>query len=159
MPWAVQMCLLKAPRCLRVLRSHSQCHRLPAAADALSRFPPPRQVREWIGGIGVENMGKRLVNSKEGKVEFDKPSMPLSTLMHYGELRQTGGPQWMRAEGQCGAFGSSKPLLMSLAPTLLPACGQAAYDRQRHAELLASTPCEPTLPFPCPPPAPRQPAG
>ena len=44
------------------------------------------QVREWIGGIGVENMGKRLVNSKEGKVEFDKPSMPLATLMHYGNL-------------------------------------------------------------------------
>lgn len=33
------------------------------------------QVREWISGVGVENIGKRLVNSREGKVEFEKPSV------------------------------------------------------------------------------------
>jgi hypothetical protein len=26
------------------------------------------QVREFISGIGVENIGKRLINSREGKV-------------------------------------------------------------------------------------------
>ena len=38
-------------------------------------------MRDWLGGIGVENMGKRLVNSKEGRVEFDKPAMSLPILM------------------------------------------------------------------------------
>ncbi len=62
---------------------------------------PAPQVREWIGGIGVENMGKRLVNSKEGKVEFDKPAMPLATLMHYGECEQTAlvGRRWLVGTG------------------------------------------------------------
>ena len=43
------------------------------------------QVREFISGIGVENIGKRLVNSREGKVDFEKPSMSMATLMKYGE--------------------------------------------------------------------------
>jgi hypothetical protein len=43
------------------------------------------QVHEWITSMGVENIGKRLLNSKEGKVTFDKPSMDLNTLMKYGE--------------------------------------------------------------------------
>ena len=30
---------------------------------------------------GVENLGKRLVNSKEGKVEFERPSMNVETLL------------------------------------------------------------------------------
>jgi hypothetical protein len=30
--------------------------------------PTVAQVREFVTSIGVENMGKRLVNSKEGKV-------------------------------------------------------------------------------------------
>ena len=47
-------------------------------------------MREWITNIGVENMGKRLINSKEGKVEFDKPSMPLATLMKVGGLFGSG---------------------------------------------------------------------
>ena len=42
----------------------------------------------------MENIGKRLVNSKEGKVEFDKPSMPLATLMHYGEQAGVERPSW-----------------------------------------------------------------
>ena len=35
---------------------------------------------------GIENVGKRLVNSKEGKVEFDKPAMTLERLVEYGNL-------------------------------------------------------------------------
>ena len=27
-------------------------------------------VREFVGSIGIENIGKRLINSAEGKVEF-----------------------------------------------------------------------------------------
>ena len=42
------------------------------------------QVHEWIMSTGVENIGKRLVNSREGKVEFEKPVMALGTLMKYG---------------------------------------------------------------------------
>ena len=41
--------------------------------------PPPcaAQVREFVGQLGVENLSKRLVNSREGKVVFDKPRMSL----------------------------------------------------------------------------------
>ena len=35
--------------------------------------------------IGVENMGKRLINSKDGAVKFEKPAMRLDILMHYGQ--------------------------------------------------------------------------
>jgi hypothetical protein len=49
-------------------------------------------VREWIQATGVDNIGKRLVNSREGRVEFDKPAMPLSTLMHYGEAAAPAPP-------------------------------------------------------------------
>ena len=41
-------------------------------------------VREFVETIGIENIGKRLINSAEGKVEFAKPSMTLDTLLEYG---------------------------------------------------------------------------
>ncbi len=44
------------------------------------------QVRDFVQNIGMENMGKRLINSREGKVEFEKPAMNLSTLMKYGQM-------------------------------------------------------------------------
>ncbi len=44
------------------------------------------QVRDFVKGMGIENIGKRLVNSREGKVEFDKPNMNLESLMRYGKL-------------------------------------------------------------------------
>ncbi|WIA43880.1 hypothetical protein OEZ86_010292 [Tetradesmus obliquus] len=43
------------------------------------------KVREFISGIGVENIGKRLINSREGKVNFEKPAMPLDILIKYGK--------------------------------------------------------------------------
>jgi hypothetical protein len=43
------------------------------------------QVREFVNQIGHENLNKRLVNSKEGKVKFEKPNMSLDVLMHYGK--------------------------------------------------------------------------
>ncbi|KAK9845607.1 hypothetical protein WJX84_006701, partial [Apatococcus fuscideae] len=39
------------------------------------------KVREFVLGMGIENIGKRLVNSREGKVEFEKPQMSLEALM------------------------------------------------------------------------------
>lgn len=39
------------------------------------------QVREFVKDTGIENLGKRLVNSKEGKVEFERPSMNVDTLL------------------------------------------------------------------------------
>lgn len=51
--------------------------------------PPPRpahaQVREFVEQIGHENLNKRLVNSREGKVKFEKPNMSLEVLMSYGK--------------------------------------------------------------------------
>jgi hypothetical protein len=43
------------------------------------------KVREFISGVGVENIGKRLINSREGKVQFEKPSMDIETLIKYGQ--------------------------------------------------------------------------
>ncbi|KAF8061070.1 Ribulose bisphosphate carboxylase/oxygenase activase [Scenedesmus sp. PABB004] len=43
------------------------------------------KVREFITGIGFENIGKRLINSKAGKVDFEKPNMPLEILIRYGK--------------------------------------------------------------------------
>jgi SpoVK/Ycf46/Vps4 family AAA+-type ATPase len=43
------------------------------------------KVREWIGKTGIENIGMKLVNSREA-VEFEKPAMSLATLMKYGNL-------------------------------------------------------------------------
>merc|ERR1711885_59358 len=43
------------------------------------------KVREFVNDIGVEGIGKRLVNSREGKVVFEKPSIDLETLCSYGD--------------------------------------------------------------------------
>eukprot|EP00928_Gymnodinium_smaydae_P012124 TRINITY_DN14410_c0_g1_i3.p1 TRINITY_DN14410_c0_g1~~TRINITY_DN14410_c0_g1_i3.p1 ORF type:complete len:430 (+),score=34.12 TRINITY_DN14410_c0_g1_i3:179-1468(+) len=44
------------------------------------------EVRNWISGIGVNSIGKRLVNSKEGPPVFDQPEMTLEKLLHYGNM-------------------------------------------------------------------------
>ena len=43
------------------------------------------KVRDFVNDIGVENVGKRLVNSREGKVVFDAPEINLETLISYGD--------------------------------------------------------------------------
>jgi len=43
-------------------------------------------VRAFIGEIGVEALGKRLINSREGAVTFQKPHMDVQTLLNYGKL-------------------------------------------------------------------------
>jgi len=44
------------------------------------------EVRKWIAGTGVENIGKKLVNSKDGPPTFEKPTMTIDTLMQYGHM-------------------------------------------------------------------------
>ena len=44
------------------------------------------EVRKWISSIGVENIGKRLVNSKEGPPTFEQPKMSLEKLLEYGKM-------------------------------------------------------------------------
>jgi hypothetical protein len=50
-----------------------------------SPLHPSQQVREFVESIGHENLNKRLVNSKEGKVVFEKPKMGIEILMAYGK--------------------------------------------------------------------------
>jgi hypothetical protein len=44
------------------------------------------EVRKWVGEIGVENISKRLVNSKEGPPTFEQPRMTIEKLMEYGHM-------------------------------------------------------------------------
>jgi hypothetical protein len=44
------------------------------------------EVRKWISGVGVETIGKKLVNSKEGPPTFEQPAMTLEKLLEYGNL-------------------------------------------------------------------------
>merc|ERR1712157_92041 len=43
-------------------------------------------VRGFIVDTGLEDLGKRLVNSREGPPKFEKPSMDVDTLLKYGNL-------------------------------------------------------------------------
>ena len=43
-------------------------------------------VRNWVGDVGIENMGKKLVNARGGPPQLDRPSMPLQTLLQYGPM-------------------------------------------------------------------------
>jgi hypothetical protein len=76
------------------------------------------KVREFIANTGVENIGTRLVNSREGKVEFEKPAMSLATLMKYGNLiveeqenvrRVQLADEYMTGAALAGSGGSSLP--------------------------------------------------
>ncbi|MCL7043500.1 hypothetical protein MKW94_000354, partial [Papaver nudicaule] len=44
------------------------------------------EVRKWIRGIGVEGIGKKLVNSKEGPPTFEQPKMTTEKLLEYGQM-------------------------------------------------------------------------
>ena len=43
-------------------------------------------MRKWIVEIGIEKVGKRLVNSREGPPTFEQPKMTLEKLMEYGNM-------------------------------------------------------------------------
>ncbi|KAL0020818.1 hypothetical protein WJX79_011116 [Trebouxia sp. C0005] len=42
------------------------------------------KVRDFVKNIGMENIGSRLINSKDGRVEFEKPDMTVDALIEYG---------------------------------------------------------------------------
>eukprot|EP00232_Nephroselmis_pyriformis_P002901 CAMPEP_0182907698 /NCGR_PEP_ID=MMETSP0034_2-20130328/34670_1 /TAXON_ID=156128 /ORGANISM="Nephroselmis pyriformis, Strain CCMP717" /LENGTH=397 /DNA_ID=CAMNT_0025043701 /DNA_START=33 /DNA_END=1226 /DNA_ORIENTATION=+ len=42
------------------------------------------EVRNFVAEIGAENLGSRLVNSREGAVQFTPPRMDIGTLLAYG---------------------------------------------------------------------------
>ena len=44
------------------------------------------QIRKFIVDTGIENLGKRLINSKQGAVNFEKPQMSVDTLLKYGRM-------------------------------------------------------------------------
>jgi hypothetical protein len=76
------------------------------------------KVREFVASIGIENIGKRLINSREGKVEFEKPKMGLVTLMKYGNAlvgeqenvkRVQLADEYMSGASLAGTGGSSLP--------------------------------------------------
>ena len=43
-------------------------------------------VRKFIKEIGMDALGKRMLNSKEGPIVFPKPEMTLQTLLVYGRM-------------------------------------------------------------------------
>lgn len=44
------------------------------------------EVRKWISGVGIDGIGKKLVNSKEGPPTFEQPKMSLNKLLEYGYM-------------------------------------------------------------------------
>eukprot|EP01018_Ginkgo_biloba_P018305 Gb_24107 [translate_table: standard] len=44
------------------------------------------EVRKWIVEVGIENVGKKLINSKEGPPTFKKPVMTVEKLLEYGYM-------------------------------------------------------------------------
>ncbi|KAL8171569.1 hypothetical protein V2J09_023373 [Rumex salicifolius] len=44
------------------------------------------EVRKWVVETGIEKVGKRLVNSKDGPVSFEQPKMTLEKLLEYGNM-------------------------------------------------------------------------
>ncbi|XP_027940699.1 ribulose bisphosphate carboxylase/oxygenase activase, chloroplastic-like [Vigna unguiculata] len=44
------------------------------------------EVRKWVSNVGVEGIGKKLVNSKEGPPTFEQPKMTLNKLLEYGNM-------------------------------------------------------------------------
>ena len=43
-------------------------------------------MRKWISGVGVDGIGKKLVNSKDGPPTFEQPKMTLEKLLTYGNM-------------------------------------------------------------------------
>ncbi|XVF83725.1 hypothetical protein PTKIN_Ptkin16aG0514900 [Pterospermum kingtungense] len=44
------------------------------------------EVRKWIGDVGVQTIGKKLVNSREGPPTFEQPKMTIEKLLEYGQM-------------------------------------------------------------------------
>nr|GEY97533.1 ribulose bisphosphate carboxylase/oxygenase activase, chloroplastic-like [Tanacetum cinerariifolium] len=44
------------------------------------------EVRKWIGEVGVNGIGKKLVNSRDGPPTFEQPKMTIEKLLEYGNM-------------------------------------------------------------------------
>ncbi|GJX83998.1 ribulose bisphosphate carboxylase/oxygenase activase, chloroplastic-like protein [Tanacetum coccineum] len=44
------------------------------------------EVRKWIGEVGVDGIGKKLVNSRDGPPTFEQPKMTIEKLLEYGNM-------------------------------------------------------------------------
>ena len=44
------------------------------------------EVGKWISSVGVNSIGKKLMNSKEGPPTFEQPKMTIAKLMEYGNM-------------------------------------------------------------------------
>lgn len=44
------------------------------------------EVRKWISGVGVDMIGKKLVNSIEGPPTFEQPKITIEMLLEYGNM-------------------------------------------------------------------------
>uniref|UniRef100_A0A061R4B9 Ribulose bisphosphate carboxylase/oxygenase activase, chloroplastic n=1 Tax=Tetraselmis sp. GSL018 TaxID=582737 RepID=A0A061R4B9_9CHLO len=75
-------------------------------------------IRAFLKDVGFENMGRRLINSKEGKVQLPMPAMSLDTLLSYGDAlveeqenvkRVQLADAYLDGAELAGATGSSMP--------------------------------------------------
>ena len=76
------------------------------------------KVREFVKELGVENLGKRLINNAKGKVEFERPQMDLRILLEYGHAlvqeqenvkRVQLAEEYLSGAALAGSSGSSLP--------------------------------------------------
>lgn len=64
----------------------SLCHGFADFFGALRARVYDDEVRKWISGVGVDGVGKKLVNSKEGPPTFEQPKMTIEKLLEYGNM-------------------------------------------------------------------------
>merc|ERR1712164_180562 len=76
------------------------------------------KVREFVVAHGFENLGKQLVNRRDGKVQMEKPLITVNTLMSYGTAlvqeqenvkRVQLADSYLKGSELAGTTGSSMP--------------------------------------------------
>merc|ERR1711924_419525 len=83
-------------------------------------------VKDFCANIGIENLGKRLVNSKDGDVSFENPNMSLENLLEYGNLL-------VGSRRTSSACSSRTPT--SMAPSWLASAAPPCPKRSRASKL------------------------
>lgn len=43
-------------------------------------------MRKWVSGTGIELIGEKLLNSRDGPPTFEQPKMTLEKLLEYGNM-------------------------------------------------------------------------
>merc|ERR1711869_86154 len=83
-------------------------------------------VKDFCANIGIENLGKRLVNSKDGDVSFDNPNMSLTTC-------SSTATSWSGSRRTSSACSSRTPT--STAPSWLASVAPPCPRRSRASKL------------------------